>query len=582
MMNDMQDADPIAIILPQIKDCFCKINDIWLEMGYEDKQIRERSHDAINFIKDAVKDIVDGEIKLRDHTNERVLKNAKEIDSLTGSLGISSVDAAESIRDMKTIYAEKWTIEKLQDLYNIRDKQLDSPICFISYHKCPSQSQLDQIRNHIVQLESLKQTRQCTYQNLRKAIIEICEMLEENPQHVDKDIWKPDEREFHLTGTNLDRLDVMYKTLSRRLDENKQTVLDLADSLKTLWKRLDTPVDQQQNILSIANGGKPSTIHKLELEKKRCDDLKAEKIEQLITNTRKQIREYWTMCCLSEFEKNQFQAFHSSDFNETNLTLHECEIKRLQDMYKKYKIMFEGVNKWKTQWDEYLAFLQACKDPKRFHQRGFSSIKEERLRKKYEVTLPKMENNLIHLTEKYEQEHGHAFLIYGKKFSDTVQEERVMLKMKQQAESKSKKTVKKDMEESTVKRSDRISSRTRNLSRSRNVLQPRQDENIMSHKGSVTSRKNQRSFASSVCKSRSKYADSVISLTNKSKMQFTPLQSNSRRIHHIILSKSRKRASGILNRAKSQSLSTNKKQRRKGIYTISEEDIHSPITSTPM
>lgn len=65
---------------------------------------------------------------------------------------------------------------------------------------------------------------------------------------------------------------------------------------------------------------------------------------------------------------------------------------------------------------------QRANHPNRYKNRGGNLLMEEKERNKIRNKLPKIENDLLLLVEKYEMETGDSFLICGKKVSEIIAE----------------------------------------------------------------------------------------------------------------------------------------------------------------
>lgn len=65
----------------------------------------------------------------------------------------------------------------------------------------------------------------------------------------------------------------------------------------------------------------------------RCEALKKANIETVILRLRNDIADLWDRCHIAEEERNAFDDFYSTDYNEELLESHEKQAETLQKFY---------------------------------------------------------------------------------------------------------------------------------------------------------------------------------------------------------------------------------------------------------
>lgn len=78
-------------------------------------------------------------------------------------------------------------------------------------------------------------------------------------------------------------------------------------------------------------------VFQLNSELKECKAIRKKFLKEVIESARTELEELWVKCCVSEFEKELFEAYQADIYTEDILTLHEMEIDRLKKFYEDYK-----------------------------------------------------------------------------------------------------------------------------------------------------------------------------------------------------------------------------------------------------
>ncbi|CAF3900524.1 unnamed protein product [Rotaria sordida] len=124
---------------------------------------------------------------------------------------------------------------------------------------------------------------------------------------------------------------------------------------------------------------------------------------------RKKIEELYEQCQIGGSERRPI------DFEKiTPAILDECdrEYDRLDDMYHVRKPILDAFEQWKLLVQQHSEFQKKSTSAARFHERGYSAVKEQAERKRFAIALPKAERTCLNILEQWEKEHtNQQFLI---------------------------------------------------------------------------------------------------------------------------------------------------------------------------
>lgn len=84
--------------------------------------------------------------------------------------------------------------------------------------------------------------------------------------------------------------------------------------------------------------------------------------------------------------------------------------------------MFELIEKREELWSQMISLEQRANQPDRYKNRGGQLLREEKERKTIASKLPKIEQELLNMVEKYESESGTSFHICGQPLSEIIEQ----------------------------------------------------------------------------------------------------------------------------------------------------------------
>ncbi|KAG0347319.1 hypothetical protein BG004_007976 [Podila humilis] len=240
-----------------------------------------------------------------------------------------------------------------------------------------------------------------------------------------------DEFDHNVINADTARLPLTDETI-RRL-ESKQSMLEderaqrgailqkrMAD-ITRLWEKLRIDEEEREEFMSMHLGLSSDTIQSYKDELARLEELKSEKLADLILDERKLLIKLWEQMFYTEEQRESFTPFYSSDTSEAILTAHEEEVSRLKDELESNTELFELTTRLVQSLHEIQEFQASSKDSNRlFKAEPGRLLREEKFRKSMRREVPRMATQLEAYLKEYEITYGAPFLVYGERFLDTM------------------------------------------------------------------------------------------------------------------------------------------------------------------
>lgn len=158
------------------------------------------------------------------------------------------------------------------------------------------------------------------------------------------------------------------------------------------------------------------------------------------------------------------------------LSAHEMEITRLQSLLQEHEPMLAMVNKHKSLLNDKEQLAISSTDASRLMSRGGNRdptrlLREEKMRKRIQRDLPKVEVELKQKLEKYEEDHGVPFLVYGESYLDVLIASSSVCQSRMGSSMGNRSTPAPDARPLLRGRSNTVSAASNQLSRSRSVVE---------------------------------------------------------------------------------------------------------------
>ncbi|XP_034540986.1 protein regulator of cytokinesis 1-like isoform X2 [Notolabrus celidotus] len=415
-----------------------RLQDIWEEIGIPEEQRLQRTNDVHKHIKG----LLDLMIAEEEELKKRLLKNIesylKELRQLCDELqlpafeeeeGCTMLQMEKNSRTRLEVMKEhkRQRMEELQGLVS-KDRELcdimcTTPFC-IDHDSIPSLTQLESYHAYLNDLTKEKENRHDEFVSVKREIGTCMEDLERQPEtSFEMDVMCEDEEAFCLSNDNIAALKLLLSQLQEQKAENELRCSTFRTKIQELWERLNIPQEERDALSEHMVQSKKRNIEALRVEVQRLDVLKMQSMKSVIESIRAEIALFWERCFYSQEKQHAFVSYHSDDFTEELLDLHEAEVQILKKYYEDHRELFEGVTKWQENWTLFMELDKKANDPGRFNNRGGNLLKEEKQRSDLQKSLPKLEKSLKAQIDIWEQENGREFQVNGQKFLEYVQQQ---------------------------------------------------------------------------------------------------------------------------------------------------------------
>lgn len=469
-----------------------KLHEIWDEIGYgeDDKVSREKQ------VKKHLLHLFEAMVSEEDSAKDQIIKSIedllKEAEQLGSEIGVKIpvdnneyemlplVQVEEDLTKKVSEYRELKR-ERLAQYAKLRAKETELCHClgveemYEITNAVPSEEELSQFESYIKFKAEEKERLANFFHQTKLSIMEIMKDLEMTPLlDFEKKVILEDENSFKLSKENISQLKELHNSLVQKLEDTKALSMELREKLCKLWERLHESFDARNAFLDAHSGYSTKTIEALKKEITRCEEKKRQNIKIFVENIREEIRNLWEKCCFGESQKRKFLPYFSDCYTEDLLGLHELEIERLKTFYEANKTVFQLMERRQKLWEKMIALESKANDRNRlFDNRGGQLLREERERKVIQKELPKIEEEISHLVQSYEERNHEPFLFYDQKLSSLIedqwnkhQEEKKMARRTRGAETEFKPPIKRKAGATTCSSTSKV---TPIINRSKNV-----------------------------------------------------------------------------------------------------------------
>ncbi|VVC45498.1 Hypothetical protein CINCED_3A022767 [Cinara cedri] len=383
-----------------------------------DEVVLESDKDKNNVIKDIEELLSEKEVL------ERELKMHINIDEQNDSTPLIDVQIAidKALKNCRQIKLDRMTeLNRLQEEEKQLCKLLDIKPKYADFKEMPTPVQLETINHHITDLHNTQIKRQATFLEQRAKVEILFTTLGEIPiLHFDKLVLgNPDL--FQLSKSNLDELQKLIKRLENQAENQKSMATELRTKLNTLWNRLLVNVTYRERFVSTKLGYDKSVINELKKEVERCETLKKENVKQFIEKLRAELNDLWDRCHFGEHQRKQCHIYYKNECTEDVMDLLDIEVDNARKFYNENQSIFYLMEEREDLWQKMIVMKEHANDPARLWQnRGGQLLKEEKERKTIQKELPRVEKELKHLLQTYEQREGKPFLFNDNRLLDII------------------------------------------------------------------------------------------------------------------------------------------------------------------
>ncbi|KAK3815373.1 MAG: microtubule associated protein-domain-containing protein [Benniella sp.] len=267
-------------------------------------------------------------------------------------------------------------------------------------------------------------------QKRRRSLIEstvisikhLCNELGSTEQDaIEKVIAESEQGHYPLTDEAIRRLEMTKKMLEDEFSKREVLVKDHLAAITRLWDKLRIEDDEREEFMTNHVGLSLDTIRAHKAELSRLEELRSEKLQDLIMDERNALYELWDKLYYSPEQQEKFTPLLDDDFTEENLALHEEEVARLKLEVEEHENILNAIEQYRKMLDDIREFEITSMDARRlFHRDPGRLLREEKFRKRVAREFPRVEKELEDALYEWQEIKGRPFLVYGEEYIKTM------------------------------------------------------------------------------------------------------------------------------------------------------------------
>ncbi|XP_043076816.1 protein regulator of cytokinesis 1 [Puntigrus tetrazona] len=436
MMSSRRSEALASSLITGVNHAMARLVDIWDSIGIMEEQRVERMQTVNKHIDELLHSMIMEEEALRHRIKTDVLTFQKQLDTLCLELGVEPCKLEEKLTVLQmeknlrcrveSLLKEK--NERLREMNDLKkqDEDLCVTLCATPYYipsgSVPSQSQLQELKEHVEKLSKEKVSREKVFSGLRDDIRSLMDEMGHEPESsLERESICPDTDIFLLTHDNIKALQLLLSQLQIK----KESLFSARDKLKeratSLWNRLSCPEPEGEAFREAAMSTLSDDIRRWKGYVEHLEELQLAQLEEVVNKVRQELVVLWNKCMCGPEEREPFSVhFSDNHYTEELLALHDTELLRMKVFFEEAQPILEDLEKWKRNWALFQEFERKAADPNRFSNRGGSLLKESKDRAKVQKLLPKLEEELRSRIEVWEKNHGTSFLVLGQRIMDYI------------------------------------------------------------------------------------------------------------------------------------------------------------------
>lgn len=299
-----------------------------------------------------------------------------------------------------------------------------------------SPSYVDRLDAEFTRVYEEYMRRRATMESLSKNVIQLWAELGIPQAQQDGAILKyyrdaPEQLGLH--EEDIQRLQSKYDRLFDEKKNRERRLRDLKTAVEALWEKLGVDEAETKTFMNQNRGCGVRQINEFEDELERLNELKHENLHVFVEDTRLRLQELWDSLYLSEDEMLEFTPAFSDVYSDALLEAHEREVARLEALKEQRAPMLALVDRHKELIKERDDLTASSQDASRLMLRGQKGekrdpgklLREEKMRKRIAKELPKVTAEMRKVLERWEDEYGRPFLVFGERYLDEVESEDV-------------------------------------------------------------------------------------------------------------------------------------------------------------
>nr|XP_056704924.1 protein regulator of cytokinesis 1-like [Euleptes europaea] len=425
-----------ASLVNSVSKGLANLLDLWNEMGMKKELQLDRMQAVKAHIETLLNDMIEEERNLKEKIENDIEMHRKQLNIIRSELKLDSYQVGEGLSMLQlerefrlaleaAVKEKRERLEKLRRLQQ-EDQALCAELCATPYYiptgSVPTSSQLIELEGHIQNLLQVKEQRLEEFLKLRREIRHYNKEIGHTPDStLENEMLLDGEEYICLTKNNIEDLKSLVYQLQVKKGSLTAALETLTKEVQLLWDRLQWPQEQQEEHKRITSKHSISEALRMWEEQLRyLEELKKEKLKDLILKVRQQLDSYWQKCFYSNERRAAFQPFYNDNFTEDLLSQHDEELLAVKLEYEKNELLYSSVHKWEATWDRFIELEKKSTDPSRLLNRGGNLLKDEKERSKIQKQLLKLREDLKKNIESWERENGSDFLVNHERLLDSI------------------------------------------------------------------------------------------------------------------------------------------------------------------
>jgi len=400
----------------------------WMrQLGFNDDQLFKRNHKVeqfTRFVLDRIKAKKTADITKRE---KLLVETLREYEHRLSQTGFEN-DIDEEFETMKLKQKESFIEKKHQELDLKEEKsikeldqlsQKEQKLCQIltanQLDWIPDETlmkRIERLRDYLQTLENLKNERLTTVKSHRTRINDLSSQLDFKRDDCPTISSLLEEKyDSCLTTDALLQIETLINDLELKIKEQENRIDSLVHNLEKLYNKLsrDDASPPKRSAAYILRKNTAETVKQLENEIAELQAKRMATSQIYCESMKKKIEELYELSQIGPSERQPV------DFeNITPDTLDQCdrEYDRLDDLYRRRKPVLDAYEQWKILAQQFAEFQKKSTSAARFHERGYSAVKEQAERKRFAVAVPKAERTCLIALEQWEKDHlNEQFLV---------------------------------------------------------------------------------------------------------------------------------------------------------------------------
>jgi len=273
-----------------------------------------------------------------------------------------------------------------------------------------TRERLERFKFKVAELQTEITKRKTSVDLLKKDIQILQEELEEKLTTEENNILSSDKYSTRIIEAN----QLMLQRLQSVKKDRVYKISQLAIEITHLWDLLKISDNERTLFLSKHSTISENVLHECREELKRLSIMRNEMLPKLIESQISEINSLWSKLHIAPESRIRIDEYEiSPEESIERFSVLEKEIVRLKKLSVDLHPLISLINQREEIVENYECVMKATSDPRRLtsRERGCAQqlMLEEKARRRYKVTLPKLEKKLAQVLKEYKNTNGNDF-----------------------------------------------------------------------------------------------------------------------------------------------------------------------------